>query len=36
MLADGRGYSLKIVSVGANGRSARSRFAFTVKNPTPS
>jgi hypothetical protein len=35
MLADGRGYSLKIVSVGVNGRSARSRFAFTVKNPTP-
>lgn len=36
MLADGRGYALQIVSVAANGRSARSRFAFTVKNPPPS
>jgi len=35
VLADGRGYALQIVSVAADGRSARSRFAFTVKNPTP-
>ncbi len=34
VLSDGRGYALQIVSV-AHGRSARARFAFAVKNPTP-
>jgi hypothetical protein len=35
VLADGRGYALQIVSVAADGRAARSRFAFAVKNPAP-
>jgi hypothetical protein len=35
VLADGRGYALQVVSVAADGRSSRSRFAFAVKNPTP-
>ncbi len=35
LLADGQGYSLQIVSAAADGHSARSRFAFAVKNPTP-
>ncbi len=36
VLADGGGYVLQIASVAAHGGYARSRFAFTVKNPTPS
>ncbi len=36
VLADGGGYALQVVSIAAHGRTARSRFAFAVKNPTPS
>ena len=35
-LPDGSGYALRILSVGANGRSARSRIAFSVDDPAPS
>ena len=33
VLADGSGYELRITSVAANRRAARSRFTFTVDNP---
>ena len=35
-LADGSGYDLRVTSVAANGRSARSRIAFAVANPPAS